>query len=150
MPDVLVNEVREYIASMKYPAPDARLVTVSKLVMEREIHRGAREAGVKDIHVHCLRHSHTALIGSLGASAVEAAERLGHENVQTTLNIYSHVLPGWQSGFMKELDKAYLDLADSDTQENKDTDPHVSDNPTDNRDTDGSDDDPDGSGSYVI
>ena len=141
MPDVLVKELRKYIAGMKNPANDSRIVTVSKLVMEREIHRIARLAGVKDIHVHCLRHSHTALIGSLGATPVEAAERLGHENVQTTLNIYSHVLPGWQTEFMKELDKAYLDYAG--------TDPVDPDAP---KDKGGSDDpeDPDGFDDYVI
>ena len=147
MPDVLVREVRQYIAGMINPTNDSRLVTVSKLVMEREIHRGARLAGVKDIHVHCLRHSHTALIGSLGATPVEAAERLGHENVQTTLNVYSHVLPGWQTEFMKELDKAYMNYAG--------TDPSDAEDPDDLEDMKGLDDpeDPegmDGSDFYVI
>ena len=147
MPDVLVREVREYIAGMINPTNDSRLVTVSKLVMEREIHRGARLAGVKDIHVHCLRHSHTALIGSLGATPVEAAERLGHENVQTTLNVYSHVLPGWQTEFMKELDKAYMNYAG--------TDPSDAEDPDDLEDMKGLDDpedpgDMDGSDFYVI
>ena len=147
MPDVLVREVRKYIAGMTNPTNDSRLVTVSKLVMEREIHRGARLAGVKDIHVHCLRHSHTALIGSLGATPVEAAERLGHENVQTTLNVYSHVLPGWQTEFMKELDKAYMNYAG--------TDPSDAEDPDDLEDMKGLDDpeDPegmDGSDFYVI
>ena len=147
MPDVLVREVRKYIAGMINPTNDSRLVTVSKLVMEREIHRGARLAGVKDIHVHCLRHSHTALIGSLGATPVEAAERLGHENVQTTLNVYSHVLPGWQTEFMKELDKAYMNYAG--------TDPSDAEDPDDLEDMKGLDDpedpgDLDGSDFYVI
>ena len=147
MPDVLVREVRKYIAGMINPTNDSRLVTVSKLVMEREIHRGARLAGVKDIHVHCLRHSHTALIGSLGATPVEAAERLGHENVQTTLNVYSHVLPGWQTEFMKELDKAYMNYAG--------TDPSDAEDPDDLEDMKGLDDpedpgDMDGSDFYVI
>ena len=147
MPDVLVREVRKYIAGMINPTNDSRLVTVSKLVMEREIHRGARLAGVKDIHVHCLRHSHTALIGSLGATPVEAAERLGHENVQTTLNVYSHVLPGWQTEFMKELDKAYMNYAG--------TDPSDAEDPDDLEDMKGLDDpenpgDIDGSDFYVI
>ena len=38
---------------------------------------------------------------------VEAAERLGHENVSTTLNVYSHVLPGRQQTIASELDKIY-------------------------------------------
>ena len=81
---------------------------MSKTVVERELKRGIRRAGnLKDIHPHSLRHSHTALIASLGATPVEAAERLGHENVTTTLNIYSHVLPGWQTEIANELDRAY-------------------------------------------
>ena len=108
MPEVLVEELKGYVEDMPIATPETRLIPMSKTVVERELKRGIRRAGnLKDIHPHSLRHSHTALIASLGATPVEAAERLGHENVTTTLNIYSHVLPGWQTEIANELDRAY-------------------------------------------
>ena len=69
------------------------------------------------------------------------------ENVQTTLNVYSHVLPGWQTEFMKELDKAYMNYAG--------TNPSDAEDPDDLEDMKGLDDpedpgDMDGSDFYVI
>ena len=107
IPDELAAELSKYIATIPNVTPESRLIPLSKNLLDKEIHKGAKRAGVKDIHVHCLRHSHTALIASLGASVTEAAERLGHENVQTTLNIYSHVMPGRQKAISDQLGKLY-------------------------------------------
>lgn len=107
IPDVLLDDIKDYIGSLYGVRPTDRLIPVTKTFMEHEIKRGIHESGVKDIHIHCLRHSHTALIASLGATPVEAAERLGHEKVQTTLNIYSHVMPGRHEEIADKLDQAY-------------------------------------------
>lgn len=112
IPEVLASELSTYMGNMNSPSPDTRLVLISKNLLERLFKRGIRKTGVKDIHIHCLRHSHTALIASLGATPVEAAERLGHENVQTTLNIYTHVLPGRQQIITGELDRLYRKMQD--------------------------------------
>ena len=107
IPDELAVALSRYMANMPSITPQSRIIPLTKNYLDREIHKGARKAGVKDIHVHCLRHSHTALIASLGATPVEAAERLGHENVQTTMNIYNHVLPGRHQAIADELGKLY-------------------------------------------
>ncbi len=107
IPQLLVVQMEDFMDKMGITDPDARIILVSRTVLGREFKRGIRKSGVKDIHIHCLRHSHTALIASLGATPVEAAERLGHENVKTTLDIYSHVLPWRQQAIADELDKYY-------------------------------------------
>ncbi|WP_203624853.1 site-specific integrase [Lacticaseibacillus sp. 866-1] len=43
------------------------------------------------ITVHGFRHSHASALFAAGASIKEVQERLGHEDAQTTLNIYTHV-----------------------------------------------------------
>ena len=108
IPDLLISEIRSFLDGMPPMKPEDRLIAgVSKNSIERELKRGIYSKGLPDIHPHCLRHSHTALIAALGASPVEAAERLGHENVSTTLNVYSHVMPGRQAAIACELDKLY-------------------------------------------
>lgn len=43
------------------------------------------------ITIHGFRHSHASALFSAGATIKEVQERLGHEDAQTTLNIYTHV-----------------------------------------------------------
>ncbi|MGE7932356.1 tyrosine-type recombinase/integrase [Viridibacillus arvi] len=43
------------------------------------------------ITTHGLRHTHCSLLFEAGASIKEVQDRLGHSDVQTTMNIYAHV-----------------------------------------------------------
>lgn len=61
------------------------------LVM-RIIKRHAALAGVHRIRVHALRHSHASLLISLGENPLVIKERLGHEDIQTTLGTYGRRL----------------------------------------------------------
>jgi integrase len=51
------------------------------------------KTGVKRIRIHDIRHSHASLLIELGFSPLAISERLGHENVTTTLQVYSHLYP---------------------------------------------------------
>ncbi|MDG4977301.1 site-specific integrase [Lactococcus lactis] len=44
------------------------------------------------ITLHGFRHTHATLLLESGASIKEVQERLGHDNVSTTMNIYAHVI----------------------------------------------------------
>ena len=50
-------------------------------------------AGLPKCRFHDLRHLCASILLKQGISAKVAQERLGHADIQTTLNIYSHVLP---------------------------------------------------------
>ena len=41
--------------------------------------------------VHGLRHTHSSILFSMGASIKDVQARLGHTDNQTTMNIYAHV-----------------------------------------------------------
>nr|MBO0464244.1 tyrosine-type recombinase/integrase [Enterococcus sp. DIV2402] len=45
------------------------------------------------ITAHGFRHTHCSLLFESGASMKEVQERLGHKDIQTTMNIYAHVSP---------------------------------------------------------
>ena len=47
--------------------------------------------GLKEITTHGLRHTHCSLLFEAGATIKEVQDRLGHGDVQTTMNIYAHV-----------------------------------------------------------
>ena len=50
-------------------------------------------AGVEPIGVHGLRHRWATLALESGVHAKIVPEHLGHANIATTLDIYSHVVP---------------------------------------------------------
>lgn len=45
----------------------------------------------KQITTHGFRHTHASLLFESGAQAKDVQERLGHSDIQTTMNIYTHV-----------------------------------------------------------
>ncbi|MCT3033260.1 site-specific integrase [Pediococcus pentosaceus] len=50
-----------------------------------------KDNNLKKITVHGWRHTSCALLFSIGISLKEVQKRLGHDDAQTTLNIYAHV-----------------------------------------------------------
>lgn len=46
---------------------------------------------LKRITTHGFRHSHCSILFEAGASIKEVQDRLGHSDIQTTMNIYAHV-----------------------------------------------------------
>lgn len=53
----------------------------------------AEKAGLKKIRIHDYRHSHASLLANQGINIQEIARRLGHNNIEMTWNIYSHLYP---------------------------------------------------------
>ncbi|MGM7556957.1 tyrosine-type recombinase/integrase [Aerococcus christensenii] len=45
------------------------------------------------INVHGFRHTHCSLLFEAGVSMKDVKDRLGHNDIQTTMNIYAHVTP---------------------------------------------------------
>ena len=82
---------------------DDRIFTVSKSYLHHEMNRGAKEAGVKRIRVHDLRHSHVSLLINMGFSALAIADRVGHESIDITYR-YAHLFPTKQTEMAKKLD----------------------------------------------
>lgn len=63
------------------------------------------QAGVKAIRVHDLRHSHASLLINMDINILTISERLGHEDIQTTLNIYGHLYPSKAEQIADTLEK---------------------------------------------
>jgi len=57
------------------------------------IEQHSKLAGVHRIKTHALRHSHASLLISLGENAIIVRDRLGHEDIETTLGTYGHLYP---------------------------------------------------------
>ena len=76
---------------------------VTKSYLHREMDRGAKEAGVKRIRIHDLRHSHISLLIDMGFTALAIADRVGHESIDITYR-YAHLFPTRQAEMADRLD----------------------------------------------
>lgn len=63
----------------------------NKSTSKHIITRHSKLANVHPIKTHSLRHSHASLLISLGENALIIKDRLGHEDVTTTLGTYGHL-----------------------------------------------------------
>ena len=70
--------------------------------LHHEMDRGRRETGVKRIRVHDLRHSHVSMLIEMGFSAIDIANRVGHESVKVTYR-YAHMFPNKDLMIAKKL-----------------------------------------------
>ena len=75
---------------------------MTKYYLHHEMDRGAKEAGVKRIRIHDLRHSHVSLLIEMGFSAVAIADRVGHESIDITYK-YAHLFPSKQQEMVAKL-----------------------------------------------
>jgi integrase len=55
---------------------------------------GRKQVGLPTIRLHDVRHSYATAALAAGIPVKIVSERLGHANVQITLDTYSHVIPG--------------------------------------------------------
>ncbi|MEK4283565.1 tyrosine-type recombinase/integrase [Ureibacillus sp. FSL K6-0165] len=46
---------------------------------------------IKNIKVHGLRHTHASMLFAAGARMKDVQKRLGHSQISTTMDIYTHI-----------------------------------------------------------
>lgn len=103
----LMKELSLYLRSRRGLKPSTRIFpfTSNKLVYRMKV--TCRTTGVKRIRIHDLRHSHASLLIEMNVTPLLICERLGHEKVETTLNIYSHLYPNKQKQLSNKLENIY-------------------------------------------
>lgn len=98
IPGRLVEEFKNYRQSLGNGATGQAFVfggedPLKDRTVDRVFAKAVEEAGVPKIRIHDLRHSCASLLISHGVSIVAVSKRLGHKNVEQTLNTYAHLMP---------------------------------------------------------
>ena len=105
LPPFIMEMMKDCFQRLNHPAPHQRIFdTISERTMRDFLNASAKAAGLPHIRVHDLRHSHASLLIEQGFSPLVIKERLGHENIETTLNTYSHLYPTKQSEIAERLE----------------------------------------------
>lgn len=103
----LVNILADFIKSLYGSNDDTYIFNFTHNSISQKLSKYIKRAGVSPITLHGFRHSHASLLIELGFAPTAIADRLGHENVTTTLNIYSHMFPSKQSEIADKLDTLF-------------------------------------------
>lgn len=103
--DIVLNCIKEMWDTTYKPNKTDTIFYVSKYSLKRQLDTACKKAGVPRIRVHDLRHSHASYLLSNGINIVILSRRLGHEKVQTTLNIYCHICPSSEDRLNDVLNK---------------------------------------------
>ena len=106
IPEFLTAEIENYTKKLYKPDPECRLFHKQIQYIRSAFKLRIKKAGVKEIRVHDLRHSHASLLINLGANPVLVAERLGHESPSITMNTYAHLFPKAQLDIVRKIEKA--------------------------------------------
>ena len=89
MPSGVMQEVKSYIEKLEeVPSP---LFKVSSLTLLQALKRYAKQAEVKEICLHDLRHSNASFLIHVGIPITTISKRLGHKSPNITLAVYSHM-----------------------------------------------------------
>lgn len=76
--------------------PTSKGTPITPRNLSRSFYALLERSRVPKITFHDLRHTHATLLLTQGVHPKVVAERLGHADMRTTLEIYSHVLPHMQ------------------------------------------------------
>lgn len=105
IPQFLIEGLKVYRKQIYEPDGKNRVFPVLRATILYNLKQHAKRAGLEEIRIHDLRHSHVALLVELGFNPLLIAERLGHEDIKTTLNTYSHLYPNKQIELVGKLDE---------------------------------------------
>ena len=89
MPQFVMNTVKDYFDSL-IECPEYPFAVLSVPTQSKRLKAYCKKAGIKDINIHALRHSHASLLIRLNVPITVISKRLGHSSPTMTLRIYSH------------------------------------------------------------
>jgi integrase len=74
-------------------------VAISKI--DTNFRKAIKEANLKPIRLHDLRHSHASFLLNNGANILAVSKRLGHATITQTLETYAHLMGDTDEKMMK-------------------------------------------------
>ena len=110
IPEWLYNDIQNYMHKLYGLKSNERIITIAPQNIKYNLDKAASRAGLEQIRIHDLRHSHASMLIDMGYNIFAVSERLGHENVSTTMNVYGHLYPERKADIAKGLNKAMSDL----------------------------------------
>ena len=112
VPAAILQTVQDYIKCLYDYTPGDRLFPFTKHYFQKSLRRTCDAAEMDYIRLHDLRHSHASLLIEMGVPIILVSERLGHDDIQTTLRTYGHLYPSRHEETVQKLDEMIAKAAE--------------------------------------
>lgn len=96
VPEFLMKKLKSYTDSIYGIRGDDRIFQITDRAIAKKLKSKAEKLGLTAIRIHDLRHSHIAFLIEKGVQPLVISQRVGHDSVNTTMNIYGHLYPNKQ------------------------------------------------------
>lgn len=96
IPKFLQEELKNFLDRQCGLTPEERIFPITDRAIQKKMKQKTELAKLKPIRVHDLRHSYIAFLIEKGLQPLVIAQRVGHDSVNTTMNIYGHLSPNKQ------------------------------------------------------
>ena len=101
-----------------FPNKSGEPLRESKL-LQRVLQPAVERAGLGRVTWHQFRHIHSSLLNDLRVPVKIAQEQLGHASIQTTLNIYTHVVDASHRAAIEQLERLFPTVPKSQKADNE-------------------------------
>jgi integrase len=107
IPHFLYNQIMNYINSLYGLEPNQTIITLAYTTIYNKMCSTIEKTGLPHISPHILRHSYATILGSL-SDVVVVSGQLGHSSPKTTMQTYTHLLPGKASQAVEKFEKLII------------------------------------------
>ena len=105
LPENLILDLKLYFSKFEKQeiSKSKRIFNLKKSQLRYILEKYSIQAEVEKIRLHDFRHSHASYLLFIQADITAISKRLGHDNLQTTINTYSHLYKDANKQLMKKL-----------------------------------------------
>lgn len=116
-PKFVLDCLNQYINSLPYIPTTKQIFwshitckPISKHCLSKRFTGLLKELGITQIRFHGLRHLQATLLINGGANVQAVSKRMGHSNLETTLQVYTHSIEAVDKKVADELDATFKNL----------------------------------------
>ena len=109
LPEILISDLNSYFSETqkinqnKKNVKSARIFNLKSSQLRYVLEKYSSQLNLPKIRLHDFRHSHASYLLYIQADITAISKRLGHDNLQTTINTYSHLYKDANKQLMKKL-----------------------------------------------
>lgn len=96
VPEFLMKELKIYTDSIYGIKQKDRIFGITDRAIQKKLKSKIEALGLTPIRIHDIRHSSIAFLIEKNVQPLAIAQRVGHDSVNTTMNIYGHLYPNKQ------------------------------------------------------
>lgn len=100
----LISILKDYRDVLYNPSKKDRVFKKSKPYIRAVLLENLEECELHKIRIHDFRHSHASLLINHDASILSVSKRLGHDDINMTLNTYAHLYENENDKLMTKLE----------------------------------------------